>query len=95
MIGSIVWAIVFGIVIGAIGRLIVPGKQNISIAMTLIVGIVAALLGTLVAALLGLADTRGFNWWEHIIQVIFAAVGVLLVVRMQGNRGGGTRRPTV
>ncbi|MEV0581463.1 GlsB/YeaQ/YmgE family stress response membrane protein [Nonomuraea sp. NPDC050310] len=92
MIGSIIWAIVFGIVIGAIGRLIVPGKQNISIGMTWLVGIVAALLGTLVAYLLGLSDTRGINWWEHIIQVLFAVVGVWLVV----SRGSGTRgaRPT-
>lgn len=89
MIGSIVWAIVFGIVIGALGRLIVPGRQNISIALTLVIGIVAALVGTLVAAMFGLANTPGFNWWEHIIQVVFAAVAVFLVVRMQANK-----RPT-
>ena len=86
MIGSILWAIVFGVVIGAIGRLVVPGRQKISIGLTAAIGVLAALLGTMVASLLGLADTPGFNWWEHIIQVGFAAVGVYLVVQQQGKR---------
>ncbi|WP_327087798.1 GlsB/YeaQ/YmgE family stress response membrane protein [Nonomuraea sp. NBC_01738] len=86
MIGSIIWAIVFGIVIGAIGRLIVPGKQNISLGLTWIVGIVAALLGTLVAWMFGFSDTPGINWWEHILQIAFAAVGVFLVVQQQARK---------
>ncbi|MER5419358.1 GlsB/YeaQ/YmgE family stress response membrane protein [Streptosporangium canum] len=86
MIGSIVSAIVIGAIIGALARLIIPGRQNLSIGLTLIVGIVAALIGTLIAALLGIANTRGIDWWEHILQLALAVVGVLLVVQMRAGK---------
>jgi uncharacterized membrane protein YeaQ/YmgE (transglycosylase-associated protein family) len=89
MIGAIISAIVIGAIIGVLARLIVPGKQNMSIALTVIVGIVAALIGTLIAQAAGLADTRGIDWLEHILQLVLAVVGVLLVTRMGigGRRG--------
>ncbi|ACZ83969.1 GlsB/YeaQ/YmgE family stress response membrane protein [Streptosporangium roseum] len=86
MIGSIVSAIVIGAIIGALARLIIPGRQNLSIGLTLIVGIVAALVGTLIAALLGIANTRGIDWWEHILQLALAVLGVLLVVQMRAGK---------
>lgn len=90
MIGAIVSAVVIGAIVGALARLIVPGKQSMSIGLTLIVGIVAALLGTLIAQLLGFADTRGIDWWEHILQLVLAVVGVLVVVRMQAGKSSQT-----
>ncbi|MFJ8579025.1 GlsB/YeaQ/YmgE family stress response membrane protein [Micromonospora sp. NPDC093277] len=69
-------AIFIGLIIGALGRLVVPGKQKISIWLTLLIGIVAALLGTLVASAFGVADTRGIDWIELALQVGFAAIGV-------------------
>ncbi len=57
----------------------VRGKQDISILMTIGIGIVAALVGTLIARLLGVSDTGGIDWIELIIQVALAAVGVSLV----------------
>ncbi|GAA3422783.1 GlsB/YeaQ/YmgE family stress response membrane protein [Streptosporangium vulgare] len=86
MIVSIVSAIIIGAIIGALARLVLPGRQNISIGLTLIVGIVAALIGTLIAGALGLINTRGVNWWEHIIQLALAVLGVLLVVQMQARK---------
>ncbi|GAA3423008.1 GlsB/YeaQ/YmgE family stress response membrane protein [Streptosporangium sandarakinum] len=83
MLGSIIAAIIIGAVIGALARLILPGRQNISIGMTVIVGIVAALIGTAIAAALGLADTPGIDWWEHLIQLALAVIGVLAVAQMQ------------
>ncbi|MFF3440896.1 GlsB/YeaQ/YmgE family stress response membrane protein [Streptosporangium sp. NPDC002721] len=86
MIVSIVSAIIIGAIIGALARLILPGRQNLSIGLTLIVGIVAALIGSLIAGALGLTNTRGVNWWEHIIQLALAVLGVLLVVQMQARK---------
>lgn len=86
MIVSIVSAIIIGAIIGALARLVLPGRQNISIGLTLIVGIVAALIGTLIAGALGLINTRGVNWWEHIIQLALAVLGVLLVVQVQARK---------
>ncbi|KWV31784.1 GlsB/YeaQ/YmgE family stress response membrane protein [Micromonospora rifamycinica] len=79
-------AIIIGLVIGALGRLVVPGKQKISILLTLAIGVVAAILGTLVAALLGVDETAGIDWIELFIQVAFAAVGVALVAGTYGRR---------
>lgn len=43
-------AIVIGIVIGVLGRLVVPGRQRIGILWTILIGIVAAFIGTGIAA---------------------------------------------
>jgi uncharacterized membrane protein YeaQ/YmgE (transglycosylase-associated protein family) len=85
----IIWTIIIGLVIGALGRLVVPGKQNMGIGLTLVIGVVAAFIGFLIASALGVAHTTGVNWVEHIIQVIVAAIGVALVA------GTGTRRRRV
>ncbi|WP_320064319.1 GlsB/YeaQ/YmgE family stress response membrane protein [Micromonospora sp. RTGN7] len=79
-------AIIIGLIVGALGRLVVPGKQTIPIWLTLLIGVVAAFLGTLVAALLGVDDTSGIDWIELLIQVIFAAIGVSIVAGMYGRR---------
>jgi len=79
IIGSILWAILIGGVIGALARLIIPGRQNISIGLTIVIGIVAALLGTLVAWLFGVSNTHGIDWIQWVLQVGFAVIGVLLV----------------
>ena len=86
MIGVIISAIVVGAIIGALGRLVVPGRQNISIWVTIAIGIVAALVGGLIASALGVGDTRGIDWIKLIIQVALAAVGVSLVAGRAGSR---------
>lgn len=75
---GIITAIIVGLVIGALGRLVVPGRQNISILLTMAIGVVAALLGTVIARLDGI-DTSGFSFIELLIQVLLAAGGVALV----------------
>ncbi|MEO3799318.1 GlsB/YeaQ/YmgE family stress response membrane protein [Nonomuraea sp. B1E8] len=92
MIGAIVSAVVIGAIVGALGRLLVPGKQKMSIGLTLIVGIVAALIGTLIAQAFGWADTKGIDWIEHILQLVLAVAGVLAVTRMGIGRSGRTGR---
>jgi uncharacterized membrane protein YeaQ/YmgE (transglycosylase-associated protein family) len=78
-------AIIIGLIIGALGRLVVPGRQNIPIWLTLLIGVVAAILGTLLAGAFGVANTRGIDWIELALQVGLAAVGVALA-------GGVARR---
>jgi uncharacterized membrane protein YeaQ/YmgE (transglycosylase-associated protein family) len=79
-------AIIIGLIIGALGRLVVPGKQDIPIWLTMLIGVVAAILGTLVAGALGVANTRGIDWLELILQVAFAAAGVALVAGLRSRR---------
>ncbi|MFI9840691.1 GlsB/YeaQ/YmgE family stress response membrane protein [Nonomuraea sp. NPDC051941] len=82
-IQSILGAIVIGAVIGAIGRLLLPGRQAIGWILTIVVGIVAALLGTLIAQVLGVATTDGIDWIELVMQVVLAIVGVGLVAGLR------------
>ena len=86
-IGSIIGAIIIGLVLGVLGRLFAPGKQNIPIWLTIVVGIVAAFIGTFIARALGVANTRGIDWIELIVQIIVAAIGVSLVAGLYGRRG--------
>jgi uncharacterized membrane protein YeaQ/YmgE (transglycosylase-associated protein family) len=86
-VSGIFTAIVIGLIIGALGRLVVPGRQNIAIWLTLLIGVVAALVGTFIAAAIGVDDTRGVDWIELILQVGLAAGGVALVTGAQSRRG--------
>jgi uncharacterized membrane protein YeaQ/YmgE (transglycosylase-associated protein family) len=83
-IEGILGAIVIGLVIGALGRLVLPGRQRIPIWLTILVGIGAALLGT---AIVGpLRDTDGIDWVELLVQVAVAAAGVALVSALRRDR---------
>ncbi|MDQ0604043.1 putative membrane protein YeaQ/YmgE (transglycosylase-associated protein family) [Streptomyces canus] len=80
-ISGIISAIVIGIVIGVLGRLVIPGRQRIGILLTIGVGIVAALLGSAIAAGFDVADTKGIDWVEWLIQIGLAALGVAALDR--------------
>lgn len=78
-ITGIISAVLFGAAIGGLGRLVVPGKHQLSLLVTILVGIVAAMAGTGVAELIGVAETDGIDWTEIALQVIFAGGGVSLL----------------
>jgi uncharacterized membrane protein YeaQ/YmgE (transglycosylase-associated protein family) len=84
---GIITALIVGLIIGALGRLVVPGKQNIPIWLTMVIGVVAALLGTVLANAVGVNNTSGIDWIELLFQVVLAAIGVALVVGITGRRG--------
>lgn len=79
--GSIISSIIAGVIFGSLARLILPGKQNISVFTTIVAGAIAAFVGTLIARIFGFHDTRGIDWWERIIQVILAIIAVAYAAR--------------
>lgn len=79
-ISGIFSALIVGAIIGALGRLVVPGKQNMAIWLTIVVGIVAALVGAFIAN--PLTDSFIITL---IIQVALAAGGVVAVGALQGR----------
>jgi uncharacterized membrane protein YeaQ/YmgE (transglycosylase-associated protein family) len=83
---GIITALIIGLIIGALGRLVVPGRQNIPIWLTMVIGVVAALLGTVIARAIGVADTKGIDWIELLFQVVLAAIGVALVAGLASRR---------
>jgi uncharacterized membrane protein YeaQ/YmgE (transglycosylase-associated protein family) len=79
MIATIIGAIIIGTILGVLARIILPGKQNIPVWLTIVVGIVAALVGGFIAQALGVGDTAGIDWIKFAIQLVLAIVGIGLV----------------
>jgi uncharacterized membrane protein YeaQ/YmgE (transglycosylase-associated protein family) len=82
-ISGVISAIVIGIVIGVLGRLVIPGRQHIGILWTILIGIVAAFIGAGIAAGLDVADTKGVDWVEWLIQIALAAIGVAAISKVK------------
>ncbi|WP_017618159.1 GlsB/YeaQ/YmgE family stress response membrane protein [Nocardiopsis gilva] len=76
-ITGIISALVVGLIIGALGRLVVPGKQAIPIWLTLILGIRAAFVGGAIAAVF-----TTFWLLVLIVQVLVAAAAVVLAEKL-------------
>ena len=85
---QILGLIVVGLIIGALARLIKPGKQRLSIVATLLLGVVGALIGGFVASLLGTGDIFELNILGFILAVVAA---VILVGLYAGTAGRGSR----
>lgn len=89
-ITGIISAILIGIVVGVLGRLVLPGKQPIGMLVTILVGIVSAFLGSALARAIGIPTvTNGIDWLELLVQVVVAAIGVALVAALMGRRRTG------
>lgn len=79
--GIISW-IIFGLVAGAVAKMILPGKDPGGFIMTIIIGIVGALVGGFIANILGFAGVEpGFDLTSFIFAVIGSIV-LLLIYRM-------------
>jgi uncharacterized membrane protein YeaQ/YmgE (transglycosylase-associated protein family) len=88
---GIITALIVGLIVGALARLIVPGRQNMPIWLHMLIGVGAALLGTVIARASGFADTAGLDWRELLLQIVLAVVAVALVAGA-GRRRGVTHR---
>lgn len=86
MIGAIIGAIIGGLIIGALARLVLPGKQDISIVMTIVIGIVASLVASLVVGLVGYHNKSGFAWVPFIVGIVFAAIIIVIYGNMTGKK---------
>ncbi|MBB4891353.1 putative membrane protein YeaQ/YmgE (transglycosylase-associated protein family) [Streptomyces olivoverticillatus] len=84
-ISGVISAIVIGAVIGVLGRLIVPGRQHIGVLSTVLIGIVAAFVGAVIAHALHVDHTKGVDWIEWIIQIGLAALGVAALDRYKSR----------
>ena len=83
MIGTIISAVVVGLIVGALARLIMPGKQNIGVLMTIVLGI----LGALVAGWFG----QYMGWYASgepagFLGAVVGAVAVLAALRLFSGR---------
>ena len=79
--------VVFGLVVGVLARLIVPGKQELSLGTTVLLGVIGSVVGGLVANALGTGDILELNVVGSIVAILASVV--LIVI---GERTGAIRR---
>ena len=84
IIGFIVW----GLIIGAVARLIKPGRQSLSIPATLGLGLVGSVIGGLIASLIGTGSIFELDF----LGVVFALVASVLLIGTAEALTGGTKR---
>ena len=83
--------IVAGLVIGALARLIKPGKQNLGLVATLLLGLVGSVIGGVVASLLGTGDIFELNFLGFIVAVIASVLLVGTAEAVAGRRNSVRR----
>jgi uncharacterized membrane protein YeaQ/YmgE (transglycosylase-associated protein family) len=92
MIGLIVSILVIGLLAGALARLLVPGKQNLSVPMTIVLGVVGSFVGGFLGYLLfGKDSAQGFLQPSGVIGSIIGAVIVLVIWLRVGGRSSVRR----
>ena len=92
MVGLIISLIVIGLIAGALARLVVPGKQNISIPMTILLGIVGSFVGGFLGFLIFQRDPMdGFFQPAGIIGSVIGAIIVLFLYTRFAGRGTARR----
>jgi uncharacterized membrane protein YeaQ/YmgE (transglycosylase-associated protein family) len=80
--------LVAGLVIGALARLIVPGRQNLGILATLLLGVVGSVIGGVIANLLG----TGSIWELNVLGFVVAVIASVLLVGVAEAIAGNRRR---
>lgn len=86
MISTILSALVIGLIIGALARLVMPGKQNISILMTILLGALGSVIGSWLVAQFGYSNHKGIAWIPVIVGVICAAVLIAIYMSLTGRK---------
>src|SRR5687767_4061969 len=87
MIGTILMALVAGAIVGPLARLVLPGKQDMSVLLTVILGAIGALIGAFIYyKATGVDDTKGIDWVSGLIGVVVAAALIVGYGMVTGNR---------
>ena len=84
---TVIVTIILGAIIGALARLVLPGKQNISTLVTVILGILGALIGSWAyTAMSGNSSTSGIDWIALVLGVIAAAILIVIYGMIVGRK---------
>ncbi len=87
---GIIGFLVFGLIVGALARLLLPGRQKIGLALTLVLGVIGSVIGGVIANALGTGDVFELNILGSVVAVLSAVA--LLAVAESAGLGAGDRR---
>lgn len=82
---AIIGFLVFGLVVGALARLLKPGRQHLSLLATLLLGVVGSIIGGVVASALGTGDIWELNILGSIVAIIAAFLLIGVAEGMSGR----------
>ena len=92
MLWTIIVALLAGCIVGPLARLILPGDQNLSVIMTIVLGAVGSLLGSLLGSLIFDYSGGAFNFWGLILGIIGAIIVIVAYNAITGRSRGQVGR---
>jgi uncharacterized membrane protein YeaQ/YmgE (transglycosylase-associated protein family) len=90
---QLLWIIIVGFVLGVLARLLLRGKQDIPLWLTVLMAMGGAWLGNAVSGWIGVRNTTGIDWIRHLLQVGFAMVLVALASSLWAGRHTARHTP--
>ena len=88
---QILGLLIVGLIIGALARALLPGRQKIGLGLTLLLGVLGAVIGGMIASAIGSGGVFELNIIGFVVAVV-SAVGLLAVAEMAGIGRGERRR---
>jgi len=89
--GSVILALIVGAIIGVVARLVMPGKQDIGMVVTVLIGALGGLVGSAVASHFGYHNANGGIAWIPFFTGVGAAVVLIAIYESLTGRRGGSR----
>ncbi len=87
MLMTILTAVVVGAIIGGLARFVMPGHQNISILMTIVLGILGSAIGSWLVSSLGYSNASGGIAWIAVFAgVVVAAILIAVYLKVTSGR---------
>lgn len=92
---QLIWIVFAGLVIGALARLFLRGRQHVPVWFTILAGIIGAAVGNWIASGIGVRHTSGIDWIRHFLQIGAAAVVIAVIEPLWAARSSRwpSRRP--
>jgi uncharacterized membrane protein YeaQ/YmgE (transglycosylase-associated protein family) len=89
--GTFIAAVIAGLIVGPLARLILPGRQNLSVVMTVVLGALGSLLGVFLGSLVFDYEGGPLNFWGLLFGIGGAIIVVLAYGAITGNKGSDRR----
>lgn len=84
---TILWTIIVGAVIGALARLVMPGRQPVGFIVTILLGIVGSFLGSWITTQFGYHNANGgFAVLPFVVGIVVAAILIAIYLAITGRR---------